>query len=257
MTQNKIYIYGKHAVSEAIANTPDAVEQVSFTSYFDDEALKKGMTEGAQKAGIKVGTFDQTKPPKDFDMGTGAGGVKHQGVIALIALDKLVKPYKEFVAGLTVTPDTSLVILGEIQDPQNVGAVIRSASAFGLGAVLIPEHNQAPITGTVVKVSAGQAFRIPLVSVGNINNAVRDLKEKGFWIYGLDETATTSIHEEKFDAPTVFILGNEATGLREKTRDLCDILLSIPMSPRCESLNAAASAAVAFYAWSGKHLPLK
>jgi len=247
MVQNKIYIYGKHAVSEAIVNSPDAIELVSFTSYFDDEALKKVIEAGAGKAGIKIGTFEPNKPPKDFDV-----SATHQGVIALISLDKLMKPFKEFLAGLKVGTDTSLVILGEIQDPQNVGAVIRSASAFGLGAVLIPEHNQAPITGTVVKVSAGQAFRIPLVSVGNINNAVRDLKAKGFWIYGLDETATTSIVDEKFDAPTVFILGNEAKGLREKTRELCDILLSIPMSPRCESLNAAASAAVAFYAWGAK-----
>lgn len=247
MAQNKIYIYGKHAVSEAIANAPHAIDHIAFASYFDDEVIKKGIEEGAERAQIKVTSFDPHKPPKEFDM-----SASHQGVIAMLGLDKLVKPYKEFMQDLKVGPDTSLVILGEIQDPQNVGAVIRSASAFGLGAVLIPEHNQAPITGTVVKVSAGQAFRIPLVSVGNINNAVRDLKAKGFWIYGLDETATTSIVEEKFDAPTVFILGNEAKGLREKTRELCDILLSIPMSPRCESLNAAASAAVAFYAWSAK-----
>jgi 23S rRNA (guanosine2251-2'-O)-methyltransferase len=101
------------------------------------------------------------------------------------------------------------------------------------------------------------AFRIPLVMVGNINNTLRDLKEKGFWVYGLDETATQLITEEKFDAPTAFVLGNEGTGIREKTRELCDILLSIPMSPKCESLNAATSGAIAFYAWSAKHSPKK
>jgi len=104
-----------------------------------------------------------------------------------------------------------------------------------------------------VKVSAGMAFRIPLVTVSNINNTIRDLKKKGFWIYGLEGESKNSMHDEKFDAPTAIILGNEAEGIREKTKELCDVLLSIPMNPSCESLNAAASAAVALYAWSAKH----
>lgn len=246
MAQNKIYAYGKHAVEEAISNSPQAIEEVLTAAHFNDDSLR----DKARAAGIRVGSFEVSRPPKDFD-----ASAAHQGVIALVNVEKLMKPYKEFMEGLEVGPDTALVILGELQDTQNVGAVIRSAAAFGISAVLIPEHNQAPVTGTVVKVSAGMAFRTPLVSVGNINNVVRDLKSKGFWIYGLDETATQPITTEKFDAPTVFILGNEAKGLREKTRELCDILLSIPMSPKCESLNAAASAAVAFYAWSAKHSP--
>lgn len=223
MSQNKTYIYGHHAVDEALAHAPHAVERVSL---------------------------DLKKLPPGID-----ADANHQNAFALVHVDKLMRPFKEFLNDLEVTPDTSIVILGELQDPQNVGAVIRSAAAFGVSAVLIPEHNQAPVTGTVVKVSAGMAFRIPLVTIGNVNNAVRDLKAKGFWVYGLDETAEQPITSEKFDAPTVFILGNEAKGLREKTRELCDILLSIPMAPRCESLNAAASAAVAFYAWSAKHPP--
>ena len=92
-----------------------------------------------------------------------------------------------------------------------------------------------------------------MVSVSNVNSAVRDLKERGFWVYGLEGESKQSITKENFDAPSLFILGNEEKGIRTKTRDLCDILVSIPVNPRCESLNVGASAAVALYAWSAKH----
>ena len=90
-------------------------------------------------------------------------------------------------------------LLGEIQDPQNVGAVIRSAAAFGVSGILIPDHNQAQVTGAVVKVSAGMAFRVPLVSIGNVNTVVRDLKERGFAVYGLAGEAKQIITKEAFE----------------------------------------------------------
>ncbi len=167
----------------------------------------------------------------------------------------LVRSYAEFIASLAITPDTALVLLDELQDPQNVGAIIRSAAAFGLAGVLLPEHNQAPVTDAVISVSAGMAYQIPLVQIGNVNQTVRDLKERGFWIYGLEGSAGKNLSEEKFDAPAVFILGNESKGIREKTREHCDVLLRIPLHPRCDSLNVAASAAIALHAWSRQHQP--
>jgi 23S rRNA (guanosine2251-2'-O)-methyltransferase len=177
----------------------------------------------------------------------------HQGIIGRVSLRALVRPYKEFIETLEITPDTSVVVLGELQDPHNVGAVIRSAAAFGVSAVLIPEHNQAPVTGAVVKVSAGMAFRVPLVQIGNVNATLEDLKRRGFWIYGLEGEAKQSLVDEEFEKATALVLGNEGNGIRMKTLELCDIPLSIPMSPECESLNVAASAAVALYAWSVRH----
>lgn len=240
----KTYIYGKHALMEALRNTPYAIEKILLAPQ-DEEKEVRAL---AKSANISVADLSSKTIPHDID-----SSAVHQGVIGLVSLGKLVREYREFIEGIEINPDTALVILGEIQDPQNVGAIIRSAAAFGIAGVLIPEHNQAPITGTVVKVSAGMAFRVPLVRIGNVNTVARDLKERGFWIYGLEGDAPQSVATEKFDAPAVFILGNEATGIRLKTRELCDILLSIPINPGCESLNVSASAAVAFYAWSAQH----
>lgn len=243
MAQEKIYIFGKHALVEALGQTPQAVEEVFLAAGVDDEEIRKL----ALAAGISVSKLGSVLPA-----GVDKEAV-HQGAIGRVNVGRLMQPYREFADGLTVGPDTALILLGEVHDPQNVGAIIRSAAAFGIAGVLIPEHNQAQITGNVIKVSAGMAFRVPLVAVGNVNTVVRDMKERGFWIYGLDEEGVHTITEEAFDAPTVLVLGNEAKGIRVKTRELCDVLVSIPMNPDCESLNVAASAAVALYAWSVKH----
>ncbi len=243
MKQDKIYIYGKHALTEALKNSPQSIKKVFLSSEED-----KGLLSLLSKHNIAYGKLGKGELAGDVNE-----NATHQGVIGLVSLDRLVVSYEQFIKNLKITKDTSLVIMGELQDPHNVGAIIRSAAAFGVSGVLMPEHNQAPVTGTVVKVSAGMAFSVPLVRIGNINTVIRDLKDKGFWVYGLDGEAKQSIVDEKFDAPTVFILGNEAKGIREKTAELCDVMLSIPMHPQCESMNVASSTAVALYAWSAKH----
>ena len=141
-------------------------------------------------------------------------------------------------------------MLDELQDPHNVGAIIRSAAAFGATGVLLPEHNQAPVTGTVIKTSAGMVFRIPLVKIGNVNQTLRLLKEKGYWVYGLAMDGSSNLQKTTFDTPVVFVIGNEGEGIRQKTLELCDIKITIPMNPRCESLNAAVAASVVLYEWS-------
>ncbi len=239
-----IYIYGKHPVMEALANKPEILQEVFLEENFQDRALESAL----RKADIIPSRLDI-----DNKIFIGENTKGYQGVMARISPDKLILPYKEFIKSLEINPNTSLVLLGEVQDPQNVGAIIRSAAAFGVSGVFIPEHNQAPVTGATVKVSAGMAFKIPLVAIGNVNTVVRDLKKKGFWIYGLEGTSNESLTEEQFEKPSVIIVGNEASGIREKTREVCDHLLKIPMHPACESINAATSVSVALYAWSKQH----
>ncbi len=239
-----IYIYGKHAVLEALAAPQKMLKEVFLASSRKDTELRDILS-GAK---IRVSELVPSKLRGEIDEDN-----VHQGVVGVLDISKLVLSYDQFISTLEVNENTCLVLLGEIQDPHNVGAIIRSAAGFGLAGVLIPEHNQAQVTAAVIKVSAGMAFKIPLVSVGNVNTTARKLKEKDFWIYGLAGEATGSIDTEVFDRPTVFIVGNEGDGLREKTREVCDVLLSIPMHPRCESLNVSVSAAVAFHAWSRGH----
>jgi 23S rRNA (guanosine2251-2'-O)-methyltransferase len=244
----KIYIYGKHALVEALRNTPRVIRKVFLSPDLRDTELRVLLT----KHNIPTTALAPGKGKELVGRDTA-----HQGVIAtmdpfalLISLDDFLKTLnlKNLPAG-----GPAIAVLGEIQDPHNVGAIIRSAAAFGLSGVLIPEHNQAGITGAVVKTSAGMVFRIPLVSIGNMNNALKVLKEKGFWIYGLAMDGKTSIGTDIFDAPVAFVVGNESAGIREKTLTSCDVTLKIPMHAQTESLNAAVSAAIVFYEWSRKH----
>jgi len=240
----KVYIYGRHALEEALVAAPHTIKKVFLTTTASDPELVAHI----QKHKIAIAELKQGKGGEMV-----GSDATHQGVIAVMDPSSLLQDFDTFVKTLEVTEKTAVAILGEVQDPHNVGAVIRSAAAFGLSAVLIPEHRQAGITGTVVKTSAGMVFRIPLVTIGNVNHAVRVLKDKGFWVYGLAMDGTQSLPAEKFDVPAVFIIGNEGAGIREKTLELCDITLSIPMHERTESLNAAVSAGVVFYAWSVSH----
>ncbi|MDC1205618.1 23S rRNA (guanosine(2251)-2'-O)-methyltransferase RlmB [Candidatus Pacebacteria bacterium] len=239
-----LFVYGMHAVIEAVKRRPDAVRKL----YVREDLMHNTQVISCYKHVPQLTTFVGNAVPRGVDR-----NAVHQGIIALIDVDILMIPFKEFRDTLTVNNDTALVILGEVQDPHNVGAIIRSAAAFGASAILVPEHRGCPITGTVIKVSAGMAFTVPLVSVGNINNALRDLKDKGFWAYGLDGGGDTELTKEQFIKPSLFIVGNEATGMRLKTHELCDTVLTIPMHARAESLNASVSAAVTLYAWSVQH----
>lgn len=238
------YIFGKHAVAEALSMRPDIIKQVFLDPNFNDKKILSQI----ESSGLAPKLLNLKNPPRGV-----SAKASHQGIVAGLIPEKLMVPYKEFIRSLEVDENTALLILGEVQDPHNVGAVIRSAAAFGLSGVLIPPHNQAPVTGTVIKVSAGMAFRIPIVSISNVNSVSRDLQERGFWTYGLEGKGDVSTIEEKFVRPSVFILGNEGSGLRQKTKELCDALISIPIHPRCESLNAAAATAVVLASWSAQH----
>jgi len=241
MQQDIAFIFGKHAVSEALQMRPEIITELHIEAGCSDETLLSLL----KKSPV---------PPRVLAGRRLPGGLRpdavHQGVIAGIDINRLLVDYRDFADSLSPTASTSVLVLGEVQDPHNVGAVIRSAAAFGVAGVLIPPHNQSPVTGTVVKVSAGMAFQIPLVHIRNVNATLTDLKKRGFWVYGLAGEGAVSLYIESFSKPTAFVLGNEGAGLRQKTREACDTVISIPMHPRCESLNAAASAAVVMAEWS-------
>lgn len=238
MKTKPTYIYGKHAVIEALRNMPNVISELYITSE-----IEEGIRRIVKKNNLSI---SRKGIPASVDK------FIHQGFVAKIKPEKMMTSYREFINDLKVKSNTSVLIMGEVQDPQNVGAIIRSAAAFGVSAILFPEHNQAQITGAVVKVSAGMAFKIPLVSIGNVNSTIKDLKDKGFWIYGLAADGDVKLHDEDFSKASAFVIGNEAKGVREKTREACDIILSIDIDDRCESLNAATAASIVMYQWSAR-----
>lgn len=232
----KIYIYGKHALEEALAHAPHAVGRV-YLEGRGDTALRKAL----ELKSIPILPLSEGLPKADV-----RSGASHQGVVAQILLSRLLVPYRDYREH---TPAGAVLFLDSIQDPHNVGALIRSAAAFGAAAVFLPERKQSPITPAVIKASSGGAFQIPLVSVPHTGEALKDLKEKGFAIYGLAGKGGTSVAEESFGEKAVFVLGNESTGLSADAKAHCTEVLSIPMDARAESLNVAAAGAVALYAW--------
>ncbi len=242
MQRDKVYIYGKHALHEALLNTPQIVKKVFAASG----ALSAEVLDLLKKNNLSVSDLKGETNNLERD-------ATHQGVVVAIDPAALLLDLETFLSKLDLSRNPSLILLDEVQDPHNVGAIIRSAAAFGASAILIPKLNQAQITGAVVKTSSGMVFRVPLVSIGNVNQTIEVLKKRKFWIYGLAMEGSSPLTQEKFDAPAVFIVGNEGDGIRKHTLELCDITLTIPMHARTESLNAAVSAGVVMYEWSRQH----
>lgn len=167
----------------------------------------------------------------------------HQGVA--LECDSLSQPSLQ--EWLAVAHNKSVLLLDQVSDPHNVGAILRSAAAFDAGAVIVTDRNAPVESGVMAKAASGALEMIPLIAVGNLAQAIELLKKSGYWIYGLDGEAKQTISEIKFDKKTALVLGAEGRGLRRLTSERCDILVRLPISSRMESLNVSNAAAVALY----------
>ncbi len=173
-------------------------------------------------------------------------GAVHQG--AALLSEPLTDVALEDVLDRAAEAEKSVVlVLDQVTDPQNVGAILRSAAAFGADAVLVPDRHAPPETGALVKAASGAVEIVPLVRVINLARALEELKKAGFWIAGLDGQAPQTLAAADMTGKVALVLGAEGEGLRRLTRDHCDILVRLPISERMESLNVSAAAAVALY----------
>jgi 23S rRNA (guanosine2251-2'-O)-methyltransferase len=176
------------------------------------------------------------------------GGAVHQGVALHLRAFDYVHPEDLLAAALEADADALIVALDSITDPRNLGAVVRSAAAFGAQGVLIPERRSAGMTAAAWKTSAGAAARIPIARATNLHRSLRSYADAGFLLVGLDAAGDTSISAlPEAAGPMVLVIGSEGAGLSRLIREACDTLTSIPISGAVESLNAGVAAGIALY----------
>lgn len=171
-----------------------------------------------------------------------AGASTHQGVVALGAPRQLAE-LDDLPAG------ACLVILDGVEDPHNLGAIIRTAHAAGAGAVVVPDRRAAGLTETVAKAAAGALEHLPVARAGNLAQALERLKQRGYWIYGLDERGDQSYDQIDYASPTAFVLGGEGQGLHQMIRKRCDFLVRIPLAGKISSLNVSVAAGIVLFEW--------
>jgi 23S rRNA (guanosine2251-2'-O)-methyltransferase len=172
-----------------------------------------------------------------------SNGAAHQGVVAFGA----VHDYAELEQ---VLPGAQLlVVLDGVEDPHNLGAIVRTAHAAGAAAVIVPERRAAGLTETVAKAAAGAIEHLPVVRVANVNQTLEELKRRGFWIYGLDERGAELYSAVPYTRPTAFVLGGEGQGLHQLVKKHCDVIVRIPMAGAISSLNVSVAAGIALFEW--------
>lgn len=140
-----------------------------------------------------------------------------------------------------------IILLDKIEDPHNLGAIIRSAESFGFDGLIIPEHRSSKVNSTVYKTSAGAINNIKVVMVTNLNQAIEKIKENGFWVYGLAGEAENTLAETDLSGKVALVVGNEGDGISRLVRQNCDMLIKIPMQGKTNSLNASVAAAISMY----------
>lgn len=229
-------LYGLHPVEEALRSGNRAFDHVCVARERHDQRLQK-IIDAARENAVRV-CFE----PRE-ELTRLARTAAHQGVVAVVRSREFLD-LEDLLAG----PEPRLLLaLDGVEDPQNLGALLRSADASGVDGVLLTERRAAPLSAVAVKASAGAAEHVRIARVVNLVRALEQLKQQNIWCVGLDERGTMSYDEYDFTSNTVIVLGREGDGLHELVRRTCDHLLRIPMAGAVASLNVSAAGAVVLF----------
>jgi 23S rRNA (guanosine2251-2'-O)-methyltransferase len=229
--KTKYYMYGQHAVIAAANNKNRIIEQI-YCLPKQLDALRSKIPH------INIKTVEN-----DFITQKIGKDQPHQGVVALVNTI-----FKNNIEDLGFEQDDDrVVILDQVSDPQNIGAIIRSAAAFGINKLILPSDNAPDENATIAKAACGCLELMQIVKVPNLKNAINKLKKMDFWVAGLDVDGKEGVEEILSIKKLAIIIGSEGKGMRKLTTENCDFLIKIPISEQVESLNASNAASIMFY----------
>jgi 23S rRNA (guanosine2251-2'-O)-methyltransferase len=228
-------ISGVHAVYEALASRRTTIERIHIAREANSTKIKE-ILELARAQGVPVRREERAV------LNRMAGGTVHQGIIAISAalsyadFEVLFKPEKPVV-----------LVLDGVEDPHNLGAVMRTAEACQAAGIVVPERHSAPLSATVAKASAGASAYLPVVRVTNVVSAIGTMKERGLWVVGVDPAGTRDWTGFDYNVPVALVFGGEHRGLRRLVKEHCDMLVRLPMLGKIESLNISVAAGIVLY----------
>lgn len=233
-------LYGRHIVM-TILESDRQINKIWITSKLRQDQRFYQLLKSAKSQGTVI---DEVSPQRLDSLVKGAN---HQGIVAQVA------PYSywelaDLIAHAKQNSQSPIIVIADgIEDPQNLGAIIRTAEAMGVQGVIIPQRRAVGITSTVMKVSAGALEHLPIARVVNLSQALEKLKDAGFWIYGTAGESSKFLHTINFSGGVGLVIGSEGKGLSKLTRRCCDELVAIPLTGNTPSLNASVAAAIAIY----------
>ena len=236
-TGRESWIYGRHAALAALANPARTIRRIVATEGNQGELAGIQRRDGLPRPEILDRRALDGLLPRD---------AVHQGIAVLAApLPDL--SVAQVAETASVQASATILVLDQASDPHNIGAVLRSAAAFGAAAVIMQDRHAPEATGAVAKAASGALETVPLVHATNLSRALEELKQAGFWCLGFDGDAQTTIAEADLSGRVALVLGAEGAGLRRLVKEHCDVLVRIPIARAMESLNLSNAAAVALY----------
>jgi 23S rRNA (guanosine2251-2'-O)-methyltransferase len=232
------WIYGFHAIRARLRSAPGSVKEV-WVDESRQDARMRDLLALMNGAGLAIRAADGGRLDKMV------GGARHQGVVAKVEPIAMARTLDDVMESIQGAP--LIVVLDGVTDPHNLGAVLRSADAFGAHAVIAPKDRSAGLTDVAVKTACGAAESVPYITVTNLARTLRELKERDIWIVGTAGEAEQDIYTADWPQAVALVMGAEGEGMRRLTRENCDQLVRIPMHGSVESLNVSVAAGVCLF----------
>ncbi|KGM45159.1 23S rRNA (guanosine(2251)-2'-O)-methyltransferase RlmB [Neobacillus niacini] len=248
MNENKDYIIGKNPVMEALRSERD------INKILIAESSQRGQMQQLIQLAKEANVIVQFVPKKKIDQ---ISDENHQGVLAYVAAYQYAEMDDLFAAAEKKNEAPFFLLLDEIEDPHNLGSIMRTADAVGAHGIIIPKRRAVGLTATVAKASTGAIEHIPVVRVTNMARTIDELKERGIWIAGTDASGKQDYRQFDGTMPIGLVIGSEGKGMGRLVRDKCDFLINLPMAGKVTSLNASVAAALLMYEVYRRRHPLE